>query len=484
MKICFFTIANTEFYSHIANTLAFTFRKHTKYNLHVFTQNTELITFGTPHFFGDYWDISSLQSNDKMYKFEFFKKIKNLVDADYYLYIDPNTYLVKSFNYFESVVEKDEMFGLLEIQLSSNTRNTLTATWHDKKLSILNSLFNEFSKNNIIHYTISSSFFGFKKESIDKILDQAYKIKTYLSNKISNLSEEFILSILAGIYIKNTNIHLLKNNFIYYGQDNNNFFQNKIPKNCTWLYKNLTTNETFDINPAIVNCYQNKYILYRFSRDILSRTLIPVETETIKETNLKKFNINFIITCENPYNLPLLIKSIEEQIRKNISYKIFIYFRSNRNDIDKEIINFCILKNNVKIFFNNDLNEKNLETFNVVNHSLDLIKEGWIYELDDNNVLYPNFLEDVIQFINNNPEKECLIFHQENRYQPQNINDIKLGMIEKSMYLINRTFIGNEKIPNFNGSESVFIEKLYNKDSNKILFIDKILCFYNKLTEL
>jgi hypothetical protein len=472
MKICFFTIAENKFTSHVANTLAFTFKKNTPYTLQVFTKNPEIINFGTAQ------DLGEFNPKSLTVKFEYFERIASLVDADYYLYIDPSTYIVKSFNYFESLVEKDQMFALLDNELAFNTRNTNNKTWHGKKLTTLNILFNEFSKKNIMYHNVSSHFFGFKKDVIKEMVSKVYEIHSFLDKKISNISEEFILSILTGEYIKNINIHLSRNNFIYYGQDNDNYFLNKIPQNKIWPYKNSITNEIQNINSAIINCYNNKYILSGFCKEILLQT-VPIEMN-----NQKRFDINFIIPCSRPYNLPLIIKSIEEQMTSDISYKIWVVFDFERNSLDKEIINFCSLKNNVKILFKkSEYKDKNNEDC-AKNIVIDLINDGWIYQINDQNLLYPKFLEKIIGYINENPEKECLIFHQENKHKPQDINDIKYGMFDAGMYLINKKFINNEKIPEFQGGDALFIEKLYNNNPVKFLIINEILCFYNKFIEI
>jgi len=494
MKICFFTIADGKTNSRIANALAFTFKKNTQYTLEVFTEYPERITFGNTHPLEKLSDIK----NKNLFKFQIFKNIKDLVDADYYIYIDSNSYIVKSFNSLIEIIKTDDMFALLENQLTSDPKeNSKNKSWYNKRLWSLKILFKEYSKQDINYYTTSSNFFGFKKEIINEIFEKTQHIESYLSNKLSNVHEDFILSILAAEYIKNTNIHLSINNYIFYAEDTLDNFEYKLPSNKSWEYKNLITDKETLINPSIIKYKGSKPIfklnsegvnvfspnlLYMFSRDILSKT--RYNTQSSFENFLTKlieeeFNINFFIRCNNPYNLPIVIKSIEEQVSPNILYKIFISFNFNRQDISQDIINFCSLKSNTKILFNPDI-----DTETAKNIVIDLIDDGWIYQLDDDNVLYPYFLDKISKLFKENPEKECFIFHQENQAAPESINDIKFDMFDPAMYLVNRKLIDKEKIPEFQRGEISFIENLYDKYPDKFLLIKEILCFKNKFKDI
>lgn len=472
MNICFFTVAKGESYAHIANTLAFTFKKHSKYTLEIFTDYPEYITFGNTH------NIEEFEHDNYMFKFEYMRNISKKVDADYYVYIDADTYIVKNFDGLESIITKYPIHVFLENELTDSRYQ-----WHGKNLEIIGIVFNEISKRNITYYNVNGGFFGIQKNKIEEVTNRAYETRDLLKNKLTNnFTEEYILSYLAGEYISDVESHLLHNNFDYYSIDTGHLFSNKLPENSNWSYKEWFSDKKYDINPSIVHLPGNKNVLQNFSKELLSSTLSVTTKE--RKTKKNKLNYNFIIACSRPYNLPFVLRSIERQANDSIDYTIWVVCDLNKDELDSTILNFLKRKNNINIFFNKDEKNKISGGNTAKNFAIDKIENGWVYQLDDDNLLHPKFIQKTIEYITTYPDKKCFIFSQNKRYYPKTAEDIKCGIIDTAMYILDISFIGDARIPESYGGDGIFIEEIFKKNPNECLIIDEVLCFYNILEKL
>jgi hypothetical protein len=471
MNICFFTVGFTEQYAHIANCLAYTFKKNTNYTLKVFTNYPDIVNFGDPIF------IENLKHDNYMFKFNYFKKIKKLVEADFYIYVDADSYIVKPLLDIESLLTDSKMVVFLEQKLTGNSQ-----IWHGKKLETLNILFNEVcNTQDQQYYNLNGGFFGFKNDVIDEAVNRSYEIYEKLKTKIKNFTEEFVLSCITPYYIDNIEKYLLTNNLKIIATDNGGVYNNKIPKRYeTWKYIEWFTQKEYFVNPAIVHCPSNKQIFYKLSKDIFS---IQKKENVINNKGQIIFNI--IIAGSRPYNLPFVFKSIEKFITPDINYKIWLIFDVDPVDIDNKILNYCNNVPNLSIFFaKNNLNKKNIGGHASKNYALSLITDGWVYQLDDDNLIHPLFFKRIAEYINNYPDKELFLFSQKDRLFPENNEDVRAGIVDTAMYVIKRDLIGDHQIPLEYGGDGHFLQNLYENNIEKSLIIKEILCYYNQLNEL
>jgi glycosyltransferase involved in cell wall biosynthesis len=121
---------------------------------------------------------------------------------------------------------------------------------------------------------------------------------------------------------------------------------------------------------------------------------------------------------------------------------------------------------------------------------IDQIQTGFIYFLDDDNILHENFYNKIHKSIKDNSEKRGFIFSQKvdgrdfsgldiREAKPENT---KVQHIDMAQYLLHRTIIGDERfIPGDYKADGYFIEKIYNLQPDEFVFIDEVLCYYNWL---
>ena len=115
------------------------------------------------------------------------------------------------------------------------------------------------------------------------------------------------------------------------------------------------------------------------------------------------------------------------------------------------------------------------------NYALDLIEsqnksqETYIYFLDDDNVIHPDFyaLMDILD------DKKIYTFNQENRIKGNNIN---VGHIDTAMVLMDYTLCKNKRwILNKYDADGYFIKDCYESSKDSWVYIDNNLCYYNAI---
>ena len=109
------------------------------------------------------------------------------------------------------------------------------------------------------------------------------------------------------------------------------------------------------------------------------------------------------------------------------------------------------------------------------------IEQGWIYQLDDDNELYPNFLEKISVLIENNPEYNLFCFWQKDRYHPHKIEDLRVGVTDTAMYVFSVNICKNIDYPLHYGGDGKFLELLINNNKNSVFLHKKPLCWYNRI---
>lgn len=106
-----------------------------------------------------------------------------------------------------------------------------------------------------------------------------------------------------------------------------------------------------------------------------------------------------------------------------------------------------------------------------INHALDLIKEGMVYILDDDNIIHPNFWLFAPYF------KESYIYTwDQHRHVKMNIilhgNRVFETNIDTAMFIVPRKLIGDLRwVKDERGGDGKFIRTLWEKDSSVFRYI-------------
>lgn len=120
------------------------------------------------------------------------------------------------------------------------------------------------------------------------------------------------------------------------------------------------------------------------------------------------------------------------------------------------------------------------------NVALSLIRDGWIYFLDDDNLIHPDFPRIASETILANPAKKCFVFAQAwwDDTHRLSAGPIKRGKVDTASFLVHRSAIGDAKwslepVPasvDFN-----FISQIWDRTPEQFLFVDDVCSYYNRL---
>lgn len=185
--------------------------------------------------------------------------------------------------------------------------------------------------------------------------------------------------------------------------------------------------------------------------------------------------ITIITRCTRVENILQVKKSIP------IKYKWIILFDINKIiSIDPQIL-FNLSDENIEFFFLKG--DKNFWGMDMINEILPKVKTRWIYFLDDDNVLHPDFIDEkylktskkVIafdQFINGKDFSKL-------EYRIASPENMKVSKVDFSQVIFDKSIIGTF---NFNYvSDGEKIQSLFEENPKSFLFINKTLCYYNFL---
>ena len=187
--------------------------------------------------------------------------------------------------------------------------------------------------------------------------------------------------------------------------------------------------------------------------------------------------LNIITAVSRPENLYILKAIIEQEVRPYFETTWYCIY-----DPGKDVAMSYFPENwivSMKGGIPNDISGASQR-----NTALDLIKSGWNYCLDDDNVLYKGFGKIMKEKIIANPGIEAFIFNQPRSTgdliaEPENI---KIGSIDVGQIIFDIKLIGKKRFfPDVYQSDYYFIKRIYKRNENKFMFLKENLCHYNFL---
>ncbi len=116
------------------------------------------------------------------------------------------------------------------------------------------------------------------------------------------------------------------------------------------------------------------------------------------------------------------------------------------------------------------------------NSGLELVNEGWIYFLDDDNIIHPTFFDRLAQAIRQNPEAAGFLFRQDLGDNMMRKIIPQVNLIDMAQMVIQRELIGEEHFepPPYN-ADGLFIENLYREHAERFILLDEVMSYYNRL---
>jgi hypothetical protein len=118
------------------------------------------------------------------------------------------------------------------------------------------------------------------------------------------------------------------------------------------------------------------------------------------------------------------------------------------------------------------------------NFGVDQTKAGWVYFLDDDNVMDENFLLNLSDEIKDDPFKKVFLFDQYLKdgtlRLKASLDSVKVEHIDTAQFVIDREFLGDVRWEPKQCGDGFLMETLYAKDPS-VFKVSKGRCWYNYL---
>ncbi len=190
--------------------------------------------------------------------------------------------------------------------------------------------------------------------------------------------------------------------------------------------------------------------------------------------------LNIITPCSRPENLEDVELSIYTAILHSFPYTlsnirwIVVMDGVNKPEINIELAEFHYLESG----------ELGISGNPQRNYALDIINDGYVYFLDDDNKIHHQFIKYYRSFISSYPDHGFIVNQLNNDgsirlYAP----DIpSVGNVDTAQFLLTREMIGDVRWDPFNYcADGKFISDIHKIYGDKIIKVNRNLSYYNEL---
>jgi len=200
-------------------------------------------------------------------------------------------------------------------------------------------------------------------------------------------------------------------------------------------------------------------------------------------------SIHIITRCTRLSHLAEIKKTVFNTDKFNVTWYIIF----DTNVIQEVSVETIILLNEERIKTTYRKSDDGDHGHQLINDTIDSIKDGWVYVVDDDNIIHENFYERVYQIIKENKKSTAIIFDQKVGgidFTKLDIREcgkdlVKVGKIDMAQFLLRRDLIGNYRIPKGHYvGDGMFIEEIFNENEKKFVFVNEVLCYYNYFQQI
>ena len=308
-----------------------------------------------------------------------------------------------------------------------------------------------------------------------KMFLNSIKNKSYLPELIKNTqanATEIIRRSFNNLYKvleMDENILFL---YIHNGFENKEYYKDlvELETYLTETYKSLpftimsvNLQKTYEDTEHIKN-YRIETTLQDICKQFVKQILFTTENK-----------INIVTPCYRPDNLPRIMKSMDFT---KVNKWYIVYDTSKARSYPRQFLNHPQI---IELECNNECPGGNPQR----NLGLDHIQDGYVYFLDDDNIIHPRFYD----IYNRLDEENIYLFDQaylkEGAISIRSGNRVRIGSIDTAQFIVPRKLIGDDRwITGARCSDGKFILALCKKDRDCFKHLDIVMCYYNYLTEL
>lgn len=118
------------------------------------------------------------------------------------------------------------------------------------------------------------------------------------------------------------------------------------------------------------------------------------------------------------------------------------------------------------------------------NFALQQIKDGWVWVLDDDNIVHPNFFPLLNEMIEANVNAKAFLLPQQHRngyVRPVSRDYVRETFIDQAQYVLDRGLIGERRYIMKYTADGEFIERLFAASPSVFHLGTEVMCYYNWL---
>lgn len=194
---------------------------------------------------------------------------------------------------------------------------------------------------------------------------------------------------------------------------------------------------------------------------------------------------NFITRCTRLENLQTVGNSIFNENTSHYNIQWYVLFDESKiKEISASLLKY-LMSVNCNIHFKPNRQDY-LHT--AISEVIQTISDGYIHIIDDDNTLHPDYLETLTEIITKDTEPYIYIYEQKVDKKDFTGLDIRLvgppcmkvGKVDMGQFTAHFSLLTKD-IPTEYVGDGIMLEKMYKGTPQRFKFINKVLCYYNKL---
>ncbi len=118
------------------------------------------------------------------------------------------------------------------------------------------------------------------------------------------------------------------------------------------------------------------------------------------------------------------------------------------------------------------------------NQMLDAIADGWVWVLDDDNTAHPDFFDVLSQAAREHPDARAFVLSQElpgGTVRHADAAAMRVDHVDIAQVVLRRDLIGDARLDLSYGGDGMLIEQLHRHYPTDFVYIDRPVCYYNRL---
>lgn len=189
--------------------------------------------------------------------------------------------------------------------------------------------------------------------------------------------------------------------------------------------------------------------------------------------------LTILTRCSRLGNLKKVKDSIFTTQKFDITWRV-MFDTTVLKDVDAELLASIQEKNGITYFINSIPGDYGHQ---MLNRAISDTKDGFLYILDDDNIIHEDFYDSLYDAITNNLDKRGFVFHQKIAGKDFTGLDIRIAIpesmrvsgVDSAQYVLRRDLVGDIRLVPMNYiADSIFAEEVYKNNPNDFCFIYQV----------